>query len=379
MSTLVDQILGIIAEEVGESTEDLGPDVEFADLGIDKLLEESILIRSRKVTGVDLPSNLFESCPTVESLKIFLTTLKPQPSLGPQSPAGGDVSTGTNTAQPPQPQQVADAVLPSQPLSIRLQGSPKTAKKIIFLLPDGSGSAMSYARLPPLGPGICVYGLNSPFLSNPQDFVPIPDIAPIWASEIRQLQPVGPYTLGGWSAGGYYCFEVAKYLMHHVTEHDGEPVQVEKLILIDSPCRAVFEALPMVVVRTLSSQGLMGNWGTNQAPKWLLDHFDATIVRVEEYIPEPLTLASNRQTLPEVFVIWAINGVYPPGGAAASGLDLNTKVTKFMLEDREDFGPNGWDTLFPNGTKMAFTTTPGTHFTLIFPPHVSNMHVYLSM
>ncbi|KAK1573008.1 Alpha/Beta hydrolase protein, partial [Colletotrichum navitas] len=245
-----------------------------------------------------------------------------------------------------------------------------TPRKTVFLLPDGSGSAMSYSRIPSLGPGICLYGLNSPFLSNPGGFLPIPDIAPIWAAEIRRLQPKGSYILGGWSAGGYYCFEVAKYLLQHEREDDGRPVEVEKLILIDSPSRNVFEALPMAVVTTLSSQGLMGNWGTNEAPKWLLDHFDATIARVEEYQPSPLTILLRGQALPKVFVIWATDGVYGPGGAAASGLDTTVKVTKFMLEDRLDMGPNGWDKLFPKGTQMAVATTPGTHFTLIFPPHV---------
>ncbi|GKT55143.1 FAD binding domain-containing protein [Colletotrichum tofieldiae] len=232
---------------------------------------------------------------------------------------------------------------------------------------------MSYARIPSLGPGICLYGLNSPFLLEPEKFLPIPDIAPIWAAEVRRLQPKGPYILGGWSAGGYYCFEVAKYLMNNEKEDDGRPVAIEKLILIDSPCRTIFEALPMVVVNTLSSQGLMGNWGTKEAPKWLLDHFDATIARVEEYRPSPLTIASQQQVLPKVFILWATNGVYASGEAAASGLDMNSKVTKFMLEDRIDFGPNGWDILFPRGTQIALATTPGTHFTLIFPPNTSHI------
>ncbi|GJC84091.1 non-reducing polyketide synthase terA [Colletotrichum liriopes] len=232
---------------------------------------------------------------------------------------------------------------------------------------------MSYARIPSLGPGICLYGLNSPFLFEPEKFLPIPDIAPIWAAEVRRLQPKGPYILGGWSAGGYYCFEVAKYLMNNEKEDDGRPVAIEKLILIDSPCRTIFEALPMVVVNTLSSQGLMGNWGTKEAPKWLLDHFDATIARVEEYRPSPLTIASKQQVLPKVFILWATNGVYTSGEAAASGLDMNSKVTKFMLEDRIDFGPNGWDMLFPRGTQIALATTPGTHFTLIFPPNTSQI------
>jgi thioesterase domain-containing protein/acyl carrier protein len=364
MTTLMHQILEIIAKEIDETVDELGPDVEFAELGVDRLLAETILTRARSVTGLDLPPGLLDSCPTVQQLSEYISSLTPLPSA-----AGG--SSGKSASAGSAFQVKAN---PSIPLSIQLQGSPKTSSKTIHLLPDGSGSAMSYARLPPLGPDICLYGLNSPFLSQPRDFLPIPEIAPIWAAEIRKLQPKGPYILGGWSAGGYYCFEVAKHLMHNIIEDDGKPVQVEKVILIDSPCRAVFEALPMVVVSTLSKHGLMGNWGTKEAPQWLLEHFRATIARVEEYNPEPLTLISTLQSLPEVFMIWASNGACPAGGAASLGLDLSTRVSKFMLEDREDFGPNGWDRLFPRGTSMTIFKTPGTHFTLISPPHVSHDH-----
>ncbi|KAF4835925.1 Non-reducing polyketide synthase fsr1 [Colletotrichum tropicale] len=48
--------------------------------------------------------------------------------------------------------------------SVILQGFPKTAHTILFLFPDGSGSATSYAFLPPVGVGVCVIGLMCPFL-----------------------------------------------------------------------------------------------------------------------------------------------------------------------------------------------------------------------
>ncbi|KAF4910017.1 FAD-dependent monooxygenase terC [Colletotrichum viniferum] len=356
-------ILRIIAQEAQVSTDELrqNTELEFTDFGIDRLLSRSILNQIHKATGLELPSDLFDECPTVGSLSQYFQNIDLQlrPDIPPEC-------ASTNACL----QGCSESTLDEQPLSIRLHGCLKKPRKTVFLFPDGSGSAMSYSRIPSLGRDICLYGLNSPFLVQPEGFLPIPDIAPIWAAEVRRLQPQGPYILGGWSAGGYYCFEVAKYLMRNETEDDGRPVEVEKLILIDSPCRTVFEALPMTVVTTLSTQGLMGNWGTKGPPRWLLDHFDATIARVEEYEPSPLAVSRIDQALPKVFVIWATDGVYSPAGAASSGLDMTVKVTKFMLEDRIDMGPNGWDKLFPKGTQMSIVTTPGTHFTLIFPPYV---------
>ncbi|TIC90434.1 Conidial pigment polyketide synthase alb1 [Colletotrichum higginsianum] len=359
------QVLNIIAQETGDTPEELrnNPETEFADLGIDKLLSQAIISQIHKTMWLNMPSDLFESCPTVASLAGFLEESEPKP-IPSTVPVYKQATSPSTERQAALNQAVVD-----QPLSIRLQGNSKGQAKTIFLLPDGSGSAMSYARIPFLGPGVCLYGLNSPFLANPETFPPIPDIAPIWAAEIRRLQPKGPYILGGWSAGGYYCFEVAKHMMLNETEADGRPVVVEKLVLIDSPCRTVFEALPMIVVETLSNQGLMGNWGHRGAPQWLLDHFAATIARVEEYKPSPLVSASADVALPKVFIIWATSGVYAAGESAASGLDTKVKVTKFMLEDRLDFGPNGWDVLFPRGTEVAIATSPGTHFTLVSPPN----------
>ncbi|TLD20283.1 hypothetical protein PspLS_08705 [Pyricularia sp. CBS 133598] len=352
------QVLSIIAGEVDEPPEELqnNLELEFADLGIDKLLSRSIITRIHKATGLELPSELFETCPTVGSLIGFLREREAHPI--------------SSKARPGHEARPKDALL-NQPLSIRIHGRPANSTKSIFLLPDGSGSAMSYARIPPLGPGVCLYGLNSPFLLEPGKFPPIEEISPIWVSEIRRLQPKGPYILGGWSAGGYYCFEVAKYMMRNEREADGQPVVIEKLILIDSPCRVLFEALPMIVVTTLADQGLMGNMKDREAPKWMLDHFNATIARIEEYFPSPFVLESGSQAPPQIFIIWATDSIYSPGEAAAMGLDTSIKVTKFMLEDRTDFGPNGWDQLFPKGTKLAVTTTPGTHFTLMTPPYVS--------
>lgn len=38
---------------------------------------------------------------------------------------------------------------------------------------------------------------------------------------------------------------------------------------------------------------------------------------------------------------------------AKAGLDLGVKVTRFLLERRTDFGPNGWDKLFPGVNIMV--------------------------
>jgi thioesterase domain-containing protein len=348
-SELSDKALDIIAEETGVSRDELEPDLEFTELGVNGPLAKSIIARILQDTNVNLPTTSFVEYPTVASLDGYLQTL----------------SRSKVIAKEPTKRThfLDDVVSAGPPLSIILQGKPALSKKTIFLLPDGSGSGMAYMTIPTIGANVCLIGMNSPFLqSSPSEgtFV-IEDTARRWAEEIKIRQPVGPYILGGWSAGGYYSFEVAKNLMR-------EGHSVEKLILIDSPCRLVFEALPMEVVQYLSSNNLMGNWGSKKTPEWLVKHFDLSIRAIEEYTPTPMF--STNHNLPEICILWAEDGVLPVGNdAAKTGLDLDVKVTRFLVQSRDGFGPHGWDRLFP-GAKISIATMPGNHFTIVHPPNV---------
>ncbi|MCJ1371057.1 hypothetical protein MMC20_002272 [Loxospora ochrophaea] len=350
---LVEQVLDIIASETGVGHDELYDDSEFSDLGIDTILSKLIVDRISETAGVILNPSIFHTCATVGSLKHHLATvvsLLSDPNIS---------SNGSNTIRSVPP---ATDILAQQPsLVIRLQGNPRGARKNVFLLPDGSGTGMAYVRIPTLGPEICLYGLNSPFLKTGAGSFgrKLEDVAHLWIPEIRKVQPRGPYILGGWSAGGYYTFEVAKQLMR-------EGDAVEKLVLIDSPCRLVFEALPMQVVDHLSANNLMGNWGAKDTPEWLIRHFDATIKSVDNYMPTPMEGA----VMPEVFILWASEGVLPGEGAKKLGLDLSVKVTRFLVEGRSEFGPIGWEKLFL-GSQISVAKMSGNHFTVVHEPHVS--------
>lgn len=241
--------------------------------------------------------------------------------------------------------------------------------KILFLLPDGSGSAMAYARLrimenpPSARSGTKIIALNSPFMLSAHGYTcSIEQLAAAWSREILRIQPSGPYLLGGWSAGGFYAYEVMKALRckGHL---------VDKLILIDSPCRTDFGALPVDVLRYLANHGLLGNGGNRNytVPRWLVHHFEATLRAVDQYNP---TAYRSKQGEPEVFIIWATDPLFSSQMASQTGLDLDIKVSRFLLVGRSDFGPNGWNKLLP-GAKIHISKAPGNHFNLVHPPHVS--------
>jgi naphtho-gamma-pyrone polyketide synthase len=77
--------------------------------------------------------------------------------------------------------------------SVILQGSPRTATKNFFLIPDGGGFSHLLYRDPRYLPDICVFRLNSPFMKTPEEYtIDIPGIALKFVTEIRRRQPNVP-------------------------------------------------------------------------------------------------------------------------------------------------------------------------------------------
>ena len=246
------------------------------------------------------------------------------------------------------------------PLSIILQGQLTNSSSRIFLFPDGSGSGLAYGKLPLIHPDVCLIAMNSPFLADAKRYTcSIEQCVQLWVDELRRMQPQGPYVLGGWSAGGFYAFEMAKTLL-------AADEEVENLILIDSPCRLVYEALPMDTVRELTMKSLMGNWDADAAPRWMLDHFESTLAAVEAYKPTPISMKG----IAKVYLIWAKDGVGENKAAESLGIDFEIKINQLLLQSRTEFTAMGWEKLLPE-TLMLAGKIDGNHFQLVYPPYVS--------
>ena len=159
---LISQVLDMIVSETGMSHDELDNESEFSDLCIDPILSKSIVDRVSVTTRVILDPKVFHTCSTVGSLH-YLATLV---SLSSPSPDVSSSSNGLNAIRLAL-RAAADVQVQQQPsLVIRQQGNPRDAQRNVLLLPDGSGTGIAYARVPALGPGVCLYGLNSPFLKN---------------------------------------------------------------------------------------------------------------------------------------------------------------------------------------------------------------------
>lgn len=373
-SSLASVLKITIADEMGLSENEISSDTGLGSLGMDSLMSLAILGTVREKTGLDLPATLLADNPSIAEL---------EKKLGIRS----DVTTGNvSPSNYERPDGVAPYYYPPASSTL-LQGSPSTASKRLFLFPDGSGSATSYASLPDLSPpnDLAVFGLNSPFLKSPRDYTcGIAGVAQIYLTEIQTRQPRGPYVLGGWSVGGVIAYEAAYQLIRR-----GETV--ERLLLIDAPCPVTLPPVPASLVRFFDRIGLFGGKQqgddgdpTARAPTWLLEHFDSSVANLQRYTPKAIstttTTTPSQLSPPKTFAIWAREGVCEGGDPRPGRLGddddddeeagNSSKSQKWLLDPRVDFGPNGWDELLGRGN-VSGVGVPGNHFTMMREPNVS--------
>ncbi len=99
----------------------------------------------------------------------------------------------------------------------------------LFLIHSGGGLALPYLALKPFfgEKQQPLYGLNNPYFGRPANYTSITDMPTHYISYLKQIQPNGPYQLGGWSFGGMIALEMARQLEQH-----NEAVKL--VVLIDS-------------------------------------------------------------------------------------------------------------------------------------------------
>ncbi|KAE8330705.1 hypothetical protein BDV39DRAFT_190336 [Aspergillus sergii] len=353
----------IISEDAGKAIADLIDDVVFPDMDIDLLLSLVIFSRFHNPSSSPIAAETSSRSPSpVERVSPF----EDKVDVTPISSRGSDTMEQIQTVR--------------QATSVVLQGSPKTCSRTLFLLPDGSGSATSYASIPRIDKDTCVIALNSPYIKDPSKLshCSLGDLIKGYLNELRRRRPTGPYHLGGWSAGGILAYRLAQIL-----SDEGE--EVRSLILIDSPPPRGLDRLPQHFYEMCDSLNIFGKLGkkTNvedskkRAPKkpdWLIPHFNGVIDILHNYWAEPLM---DSQCL-KVSLIWACSSIMddtnlPPLMPHKD----DTEGMKFLTEKRRDFSGNGWEDLFP-GSKLVIEKAHGAnHFSMMQGPFVIELAQFI--
>lgn len=354
-----DVFISAVATETGIDAREIEPSTLFVDLGVDSLMSIAVLGAVKDRTGRMLPASIFTDYPTVADLRKALgNPSEPQQS----SPKPKAKKSGSQYSSHP----------------VFLQGRLNTGLPTLFMIADGAGSAASYLNIPPMPFGIPVYALESPFLHCPLEFTcSFEEMAAIYVEEIRNIQPRGPYMLGGWSLGGIHAYEVARQLIAQ-----GE--KVKGIVMVDSPCPKALPHMPEPTIELMEQTGVF--IGIKRAgkpdepmPMSTKQHLVSCVKALKVYDAIPMQPGHRPGN---VVMIWAKDGVFervseaveqaaepePADDAEPEGDESHGLKKDWLTAERKSFGPNGWDRIVGD---MECHAIDGDHFSIMNPPRVS--------
>ena len=352
---VIDIIRATVAQETGVSLEDLTPSTSFSELGIDSLLALTIVGKLGEVLKMEFPQTILADNDNLSEVEKSLGLKRKEADLNRNLVATSPKATAS------------DPVMPPHATSVKLQGNPKTATKTIFLFPDGSGSATSYASIPKLSPDIIVYGLNCPWMKTPQNMrCSLEQLSIKYLVEIRRRQPKGPYYFGGWSAGGICAFEAAQQLASQ-----GE--ETGRLILIDSPNPVGLENPPQRMYDFFESLDFFGTNG-KAAPSWLRPHFNAFISTLDHYKVKPF--AGPRL---ETHLIYARDGICKHASDPRPEIRPDDpREMLWLLNNRTDFSGRGWHDLVGKENLKIQVLDEVNHFSMVAPgPKIQELAAFI--
>ncbi len=304
---------------------------DFFALGGHSLLAVRLMAQVERATGVRLPLALLFTASTVEGLA---TELRRGQVPGERSP-----------------------LVPIRP------GGSRTP---LFLVHPVGGNVLAYAALARhLGPEQPVYALRSRGLADGEEPAgTVEEMAADYLRALREVQPAGPYRIGGWSMGGVVAFEMARQL-----EAAGEPVAT--LALIDAHLPALHgRDAPVderVRVRTFAADlGL---------PPGALE------LPAEEgggsYLHRVLESAHAAGLLPADVDAGRLERLYTVFGNNLAALHAypakpyGGAVLLLRAAERDPAEPEsaGWERIARGGVELH--VVPGSHFTMVREPHAA--------
>ena len=388
----------ILAEETHVPIEELKSSTVLSDVGVDSLLSLTVSGKLQGLLNVDIPGTMFVECETLHDVEEVLcktmgldeSKIKKPDSPSSEPPAIGSSLATTNERRIPgslkrlilpkesQQQSLDPSSLP-QATSILLCGSPKPARQILFLFPDGSGSASSYAALATNidTSSVAVYGLNCPWRKTGYEMTRlgitmsimvaryIVEVQRVMQQQQQQRQTshasLPCVALGGWSAGGILALEAARQL-----QQQPEAINVSQLILFDSPNPIGLQNPPQRMYDFFDSLGIFGNGSGKdktkkpKTPEWLRAHFDAFLRILDDYEPTPLP------NPPASLIIYARDGVCKdPNGPKMETHPNDPREMLWLLNNRTDFSADGWGSILGSDNLGVEVLDEVNHFSLM--------------
>jgi thioesterase domain-containing protein/acyl carrier protein len=327
----------------------VGVTEDFFQLGGHSMLAIRVVSNIEKHLHISIPAALLLEHPTIEELAVLI---REQKDFGHRSPV----------------------------VAIRADGS----KPPFFCVHSATGSALAYAQLSKhLGAQQPFYAFQSQGREADveEPLSPrIEEMAALYCEKMREIQPHGPYFLGGWSMGGVVAFEMARQL-----QAQGQSLAILALfdtqVHVPSPDSA--NAVPQL----------------DSTPD--RDHSDFLMYWFDGYIPisrEHLRRLTPDEQLLHIIKLAKEAGMYPPDFGLTEARRLMSvykfnaralnsyvpqeyagRITLFRTGDRDNpesrdhvADPTlGWGRFALEGVEVH--RVPGNHYNLIHEPQVKTL------
>ena len=240
-----------------------------------------------------------------------------------------------------------------QKLLVPLQ--PQGSQPPIFFFPGKSAALRSLSDLTErLGSWRAVFGLSSvDFVDADGRTRTIEQVAEQYARAIQNARPHGPYILAGYSFGGYFALEVARWL---VAQGESQPL----VLLLDTFPPIPYRATPPAVLAKFHFDNLRSLRGLKQVAVYFRDGLRRMYQRRVTAKAQPPVYTAQPPSSPGDLAL----ELYRP-----AVFPLN--VVLFMSIGRQHVGnwdfTHNWEKLVSG--RFEIVRVPGDHFQMVANPH----------
>jgi amino acid adenylation domain-containing protein len=253
---------------------------------------------------------------------------------------------------------------------------PAGSQTPFFCVHEVTGSVHRYVSLAQhLGLDQPLYALQTPTFENGREaYRDLAEMASDYVKAVREIQPEGPYRIGGWSFGGVVAFEMAQQL-----EKAGHEVSL--LAMLDSAAprpragdaEAADEITLLVGLARLHNVTLSAERLRPLAPQARLDYVLEQVRLVDANAAVELDASQMQSMLDAARVNLRAQTLYAPRlypkritvFRSAEALPDDATDARFQIYQDPTLG---WGAL--SGEPVEVHTIPGNHFTLFVEPNV---------
>jgi thioesterase domain-containing protein len=239
-----------------------------------------------------------------------------------------------------------------------------------FLVAGMFGNVLNLRHLARLiGVGRPFYGLQARGLYGDQKpHETLVEAATDYIAEMRQVQPHGPYLLGGFSGGGITAYEIARQL-----EAAGEKIAL--LVMLDTPLPVgpALGRLDKLLIKVgemrRSGPGFLWQWARRRV-EWELHRLRKGAHADAAHSPHQLHNAAIEEAFRGALPQYEVHGWNGPAVLFRPPLDRRWKVTggRWVNRDRDYvYEDNDWTRYMP---ALRVIEVPGDHDSMVLEPNV---------